>query len=572
MHKLSALLHALAESCRPPPAWQFWRAPGSRHRDQLRELLTELVAATTRLEEQTRAADLRLQSQADDFRQAAARQTEEQSARDARSQALAGQVAAWDGQGRARFEALAALGRQQIETTEAVQRELATQGTEIYQRMPRRLAFEAEAARTRLAELAAAQDVAVTRLQEEVMRLQKESTRTLQARLDKMAANHATELKKTRGLLADVEKKSAEGMRTLATELTGGMRSQREEFAGTVAALRQSLLAQGTTLEQSLQARLDETVARTDLLLQALEKKTDALHREIQAEFAGFMDRSYALHATSTKADASQPDADLDFASFYQEFERRYRGSRALIVKRLQQYAPLINDWSTAFAAARQGALQVNFTAAAYPGATHPATRPLTTIGDMAAIDLGCGRGEWLECLLQFGLRNVQGVDSNPLMIAECHRQGGLPAVQADALVYLRGISDASVSLITGFHIVEHLPFPLLQQLVRHAFRVLQPGGMCIFETPNPENILAASLYFHLDPTHVKPLPVDLMLTLLETAGFERVEVMRMQPNADLGFKVGTMPEKHPDQVVQHLLNHFRAARDYAVVVRRPSP
>ena len=58
--------------------------------------------------------------------------------------------------------------------------------------------------------------------------------------------------------------------------------------------------------------------------------------------------------------------------------------------------------------------------------------------------------------------------------------------------------------------------------------RVLRPGGLAIFETPNPENVLVGSNFFYLDPTHHHPLPSELMQFLFESRGFDRVEVLNL--------------------------------------------
>jgi O-antigen chain-terminating methyltransferase len=66
--------------------------------------------------------------------------------------------------------------------------------------------------------------------------------------------------------------------------------------------------------------------------------------------------------------------------------------------------------------------------------------------------------------------------------------------------------------------------------LLDEVVRVLRPGGVAIFETPNPENVLVGSNFFYLDPTHHHPLPRDLTQFLFEQRGFDRVEVLNLNP------------------------------------------
>jgi O-antigen chain-terminating methyltransferase len=143
-------------------------------------------------------------------------------------------------------------------------------------------------------------------------------------------------------------------------------------------------------------------------------------------------------------------------------------------------------------------------------------------------IDLGSGRGEWLELLQDAGI-GARGVEQNPVAIARC-RERGFAVVDDDVLTYLRGLDDASAGAITGFHIIEHVPIDVLLTLLDEVVRVLRPGGVAIFETPNPENVLVGSNFFYLDPTHHHPLPRDLTQFLFEQRGFDRVEVLNLNP------------------------------------------
>jgi O-antigen chain-terminating methyltransferase len=173
-------------------------------------------------------------------------------------------------------------------------------------------------------------------------------------------------------------------------------------------------------------------------------------------------------------------------------------------------------------------------------------------------LDLGCGRGEWLELLHAWGLQG-QGVDASALNVAQ-GRSRGLQMHEADALVWLAEQADASASAITAFHLAEHLAFDDLHLLVLHAQRVLQPGGMLILETPNPENLGVATETFWLDPTHRRPLPPALLAALARACGLEVVTVLRLNP-----------PEEDPGPVEsERLLQALVQGRDCALVARKP--
>ena len=211
---------------------------------------------------------------------------------------------------------------------------------------------------------------------------------------------------------------------------------------------------------------------------------------------------------------------------FYRAFEDRYRGSRDTIKQRLRAYAP--------FLAALRG----------------DASAP-------RALDLGCGRGEWLELLGEEGFA-ARGIDLDEGMLAACHERG-LNVELKDALAALREAPTASLSLASSFHLVEHLPFDLVRELIAEALRALQPGGLLIMETPNPENLTVGATSFYMDPTHLHPLPPSLLSFAAEHAGFARVKVVRLQED----------PRLHTDAQLG-LINVLEGVSpDYAVVAQK---
>jgi SAM-dependent methyltransferase len=175
-------------------------------------------------------------------------------------------------------------------------------------------------------------------------------------------------------------------------------------------------------------------------------------------------------------------------------------------------------------------------------------------------LDVGCGRGEWLELLKEARL-SARGVDINSLMLDEC-RKRGLDVVQGDALTYLRDLENNSLGALTAFQVVEHFSVKKLICLIDETFRVTMPGGIAILETPNPENVLVGSCTFYTDPSHKSPIPPDTLKFLLEYRGFVAIEVLRMNP---LNF----VPCDREDPL-KDLIFRFNIGQDYAVIARKP--
>jgi O-antigen chain-terminating methyltransferase len=222
----------------------------------------------------------------------------------------------------------------------------------------------------------------------------------------------------------------------------------------------------------------------------------------------------------------------MSATTFYRAFEDRYRGDRDVIKQRLRAYAPFLDALATLPAAGAGG--------------------------QPAALDLGCGRGEWLELLGEYGIR-ARGVDLDAGMLAACHERG-LQVEQIDAVAALRACADNSLALVSAFHLVEHIPFEVLQTLITEALRALQPGGLLIMETPNPENLSVGATSFYLDPSHEKPLPPLLLGFLTEYAGYGRQRTVRLQEPTQL-HDAG-----HPLALIDVLEN---VSPDYAIIAQK---
>jgi O-antigen chain-terminating methyltransferase len=270
---------------------------------------------------------------------------------------------------------------------------------------------------------------------------------------------------------------------------------------------------------------------------------------ERQTADASYLKRQLYVHAqtlatlqgsvrpTSRRKDTAAASSDSDqinqrqFDSFYLAFENQFRGTRAEIKERVSVYVPLIKK-------AKAGTRQT----------------PL--------IDLGCGRGEWLEVLRDEGLF-ARGIDLNEFMVLECAERQ-LQAVQADVIPHLATLDSDSLGALTAFHLIEHLSFDVLAALFAESLRVLRPGGICIFETPNPGNIQVGSNRFYSDPTHLHPLPSDFTKFLMSTTGFKGVEVMPLHPDS---HAVPLTDNAAPFDRFAHEM--FFGAQDYAVIGRK---
>jgi 2-polyprenyl-3-methyl-5-hydroxy-6-metoxy-1,4-benzoquinol methylase len=153
--------------------------------------------------------------------------------------------------------------------------------------------------------------------------------------------------------------------------------------------------------------------------------------------------------------------------------------------------------------------------------------------GASDVLDVGCGRGEFLDLLRERGIA-ASGVDANAEMVDEC-RARGLRAQHADALAYLEGLSDDSLGGLTALQVVEHCQPDYLVQLLNTAFAKLRPGAVIVLETINAACWVAYFESFIRDITHVRPLHPDTLKFLAIAAGFEGVDVHFRSPIAEGG-------------------------------------
>ncbi len=190
--------------------------------------------------------------------------------------------------------------------------------------------------------------------------------------------------------------------------------------------------------------------------------------------------------------------------------------------------------------------------------------------GEGLVIDLGCGRGEWLEVMSEHG-HVCRGVDLNAVMVREA-RTLGFDVAEQDAVAHLRGLDSDSVAAITSMHLVEHLPYEVLIRMVDEALRVLRPGGVLILETPNPENLTVGSYWFYMDPTHRNPIPPPLLQWIVEARGFEHAAIDRLTQNRAV-FDIQPVGEEvAAANQINKIVGLLTAAPDYAIVARKPGP
>ena len=247
-------------------------------------------------------------------------------------------------------------------------------------------------------------------------------------------------------------------------------------------------------------------------------------------------------HAAAREAFAGNADSPT-----YVGFEDRFRGARAEISRRVEDYLPLL-------------------------------------VSSSDVVDVGCGRGELLDLLHARGIR-ARGVDANLAMVELC-RERGRDVEHDDALNYLTAQADETVGGLVAIQVVEHFEPGYLARFLETAFHKMRPGAPLILETINPACWMAFFETYIRDLTHQRPLHPDTLRYLVEASGFTAVAIQFRQPVSEgdrldrvvsTAAVVGTgsrSPEleeiattinAHADKLNARLFSSM----DYAVVARR---
>lgn len=357
----------------------------------------------------------------------------------------------------------------------------------------------------------------------------------LSRRLDALATR-AVDLEAHERLVRELAE--LEGSRVAGEQLDAAVaRVERllEARAGQLESLARSLRADAERRTDEQAGRIDalETTARTQrLAILEQQRSHDALLRAARER----VEREPAAASVRALADEAPHAHD----EIYARFEDHFRGSSEEIRERLRTYLPL-------------------------------AGQAVEATGGAPLLDLGCGRGEWLEIATAEGWRAL-GVDSNRIMVQRCRDQG-LEVEEAEALAFLRAADADAFSVVTAIHVAEHLPFDDVVALVDESRRVLRRGGLLILETPNPENLLVGACNFYADPTHRSPIFPPTLEFVVRERGFDEVEIVRLSRGPSSAVFEPLAPDTplaaRLNPILAALEGVFSAAPDFAVVGRK---
>lgn len=351
----------------------------------------------------------------------------------------------------------------------------------------------------------------------------------LNIRLDKIASEQSATNEVVLDRVSDLTRYFEERVNDEASERQSEVAFLRNYYDEELSAARSRAQAVGAAIDAA-----QEAVRELSERVSTLQNKNQQLNAELTLQghrLTRILDEALATELTGNQDQLQTKKAErphlLD--AFYASFDEQFRGDRNEIKQRFRVYLPFI------------------------------ANLPRSA----KVLDIGCGRGEWLELLTENGWQPT-GVDSNSVLVDQC-RAKGLQVVQSDLVSYLNALSDESIDALSGFHVVEHLSVETLVQFLNEALRVLKPGGVVILETPNPRNVLVGSCNFYFDPTHRNPIPSEVLKFLVDSRGFSRTQILPLNPSDE-------KPVEGESEIVVRFNQYFYGPMDYGVVGWKPEP
>jgi len=311
--------------------------------------------------------------------------------------------------------------------------------------------------------------------------------------------------------------RNARSHRDANLAIAAALPALREGFEGLVRfeSLLIQFLQQITPLADARAREMQDAIDELRHVADVAQRAAVMAKREVE-RVAMPAPRSSAESGPATASAVAAGGAERTDAFKYLGFEDRFRGSEQEIRARLSDYVPYF-----------AGAADV--------------------------LDVGCGRGEFLDLLKGAGV-TARGLDLNPEMVEVC-RGRGLDAAVGDALGLLKSLPDESLGGLIAVQVIEHLDPAYLSEFLQVAYYKLRPGSRMVLETINPACWVAFFESYIRDLTHVRPIHPETLQYMLHASGFSPVEIVYRAPIAEDARlqRVTPRPEHFQDAVVDPL-------------------
>jgi SAM-dependent methyltransferase len=156
-------------------------------------------------------------------------------------------------------------------------------------------------------------------------------------------------------------------------------------------------------------------------------------------------------------------------------------------------------------------------------------------------VDIGCGSGFVLEVAMQHGWTDVRGVEPSADAIAKA--APGIGPLIVQDMMRPGLFPDQSVSVVTLFQVLDHLPDPL--GVLRACHQILRPGGVILAFNHNVTAWSARVLGEKspiIDVEHTYLYSPETMRRLFTEAGFEVLSVGPVRNTYSISYLTQLVP------------------------------
>jgi|SRR5437867_4749157 len=153
------------------------------------------------------------------------------------------------------------------------------------------------------------------------------------------------------------------------------------------------------------------------------------------------------------------------------------------------------------------------------------------------ALDIGCGPGFFSMMLCKQGWKTTS-IDADSRNVESVRKCCAAEAILGDAVQVLSQLPSATYEFALALEIIEHMPKPQGEALLKHIKRLLKVGGRLLLSTPNRFSLEGLGDYYWgeklrrgpkwnaWDETHIYIYSSFEIIHLLKLSGFSMCQII----------------------------------------------
>lgn len=148
---------------------------------------------------------------------------------------------------------------------------------------------------------------------------------------------------------------------------------------------------------------------------------------------------------------------------------------------------------------------------------------------DARILDMGCGKGGFIQVALEYGYSNILGVDVSDEDVSFAHEMGIHQVKQGEIVEYLNLTESETFDVVLYLDVIEHFIRPEILTILKESYRILKPGGVIIIHVPNAEGFFGSRIRYS-DITHEQAFTSKSLSQILTYSGFKSFKCFEDKP------------------------------------------